>query len=126
MRIILVAACATLTAWPANAMDAWRDWFHQSRRLCPSHHVDWICNDCYLNLTEGFDRTLTVGQVRRVERIADVDHRCANVEGGFGCITSSEFYAYDRLGLMPRFVRFSCKAVKCEELVDCSRLPPGP
>ena len=32
--------------------------------------------------------------------------------------------AYDRLGLMGRFINYTCKTVKCEDAAICSRMPP--
>jgi hypothetical protein len=75
---------------------------------------------------EAFDETLGPVTSRHVAQIADAGHQCANEEAGFGCEFSTRLVAYRRLGLMPRFVRFGCKVVKCEEAGICSRMPPGP
>lgn len=110
----------------ASTGDAWKDWTQQSQARCPSHHVELICGDCYLSLVESFDATLTQAQRKRVQRIADIQSKCSDEQWGFYCEAARSFLAYKRLGLMPRFVRYGCQVVKCEEAASCSRLPPGP
>ena len=122
-KLALVAtAIGTLPVAAANA-DSWADWKRLSRERCPSHHVEWICGDCSLFLVEDFNATLSRPQQRSVERIADVRRGCAGEWGGFGCEASRRTTAYQKLGLMPRFVRYACRRIKCEEAAICSRVP---
>lgn len=113
------ASCALATA----ADDSWNRWERLSRERCPSHHVELICGDCYLFLVEDFDATLSKGQQSEVARIADTERKCAGEWGGFSCEASRSFLAYDRLGLMPRFVRYGCLRIKCQEAAICTRVP---
>ena len=125
MRALLIAGIVMLVAGPVRAASAWDDWAHRSDQQCPSKHVQWICNDCMFSLTEAFERTLTNAQMRRVSVLADDRRRCATT-WGFFCQTKGSLDAYERLGLMTSFVRSGCRTVKCEEVAECSRYPPGP
>jgi len=111
---------------PACAADSWSAWGQLWRSECPSHHVDWMCGDCYLSVVEAFDATLSEVDQTRVLKIADTQRFCAGEAMGFGCETTRSLTAYQELGLMRRFAHFSCKVVKCEEAAICSRMPPGP
>ena len=113
-------------AHSARAADAWGEWHELWRNECPSHHVESMCGDCYLNVIEAFEGTLSKKLAARVVEIADSHRRCATEEAGFSCEFSRSLIAYRDLGLMRRFAHFSCEAVKCEEVAVCSRMPPGP
>jgi hypothetical protein len=110
----------------ASTDSAWLEWERLSNERCPTHHVNWVCGSCYLNLIEGFDATLTRSQKRNVDRIADLKRNCAHEEMGFSCEAGYSFDAYKKLGLIPRFVHYGCRTVKCEFAASCSRLPPDP
>jgi hypothetical protein len=122
LAVLVIMAPALLAA---STDQAWRDWERLSREQCPSHHVEWICGDCYLFLVEGFDATLSKAQQRNVRRIADISRSCASEWGGFRCEAARSFLAYKKLGLMPQFVRYRCRIIKCEEAAVCSRAPTG-
>jgi len=125
MKLALLIIMAP--AWLSASTDqAWRDWKRLSDRQCPQRHVDWVCGDCYLNLIEGFHSILGQSQKRNVDRIADIKRQCATEQMGFGCETGRSLVAYKKLGLMPQFVRYGCRTVKCEYAASCSRLPPNP
>ena len=121
LAMIAVAAASSALATPTD--ESWSRWERLSRERCPSHHVELICGDCYLFLVEDFDATLSKAQQRDVARIADIKRKCADEWGGFGCEAARSFLAYDKLGLMPRFVRYGCLRIKCEEAAICSRVP---
>jgi len=121
---MIIAGLAGVVSTTASSHEsAWTQWERLSRERCPSHHVELICGDCYLFLVEDFDATLSVSQQRDVRRIADVKRICAEEWGGFGCEANRSFIAYEKLGLMPRFVRYSCRRIQCEEAAICSRVP---
>ncbi len=122
----------TLLSWMLSVMmisssiagqDAWRDWQSLLHQACPGHHVDWVCDGCGLQLVEAFEDTLSERVQRQIARIADIDHACAQEQIGFYCDRARHLVAFERLGLMHRFVVFGCKTVKCEEAAICSRLP---
>jgi hypothetical protein len=125
MRSGLLVGAVIAIASAADARDTWREWQHLSEVRCPSHHVDWMCGDCQLNVIEAFDATLSDQQRRKVALVADIKTRCAKETMGFGCEFVSSLDAYNKLGLMKRFVQFGCAAVKCEEAALCSHMPPG-
>jgi hypothetical protein len=126
MRLALLVGAMVAIASVADARDTWLEWKHLSAIRCPSHHVDWMCGDCQLSVIEAFDATLNDRQRRQVAQVADIKTRCTQEVMGFGCEFASNLDAYAKLGLMKRFVRFGCSAVKCEEAALCSRMPPGP
>ena len=119
---LFVGAIATST-FAAATPDAWDEWVRLSHARCPSHHVDWMPNDSYLFLVENFDGTLSKGQLRDVERIANTDRKCAGVWGGLGCNPARHMLAYQKLHLMGRFVRYGCLRIRCQETAMCSRAP---
>jgi hypothetical protein len=123
MTFAPLVAVILLAASPSVAADAWSEWGRLSHLECPTHHVELICGDCYLNLIEGFDATLTRSQQRRVAQVAAIRRDCADEVMGFNCEATRTFTAYRRLGLMRRFVRYGCETIKCEEAAICSRLP---
>jgi len=100
------------------------DWYRMTGRRCPSHHVEWICGDCQLSLVEAFDDTLSRAQKRNVAKIADINHACADESAGFSCEMAQSIHAYEKLGLMSRFVDYGCRHIRCEEAASCSKLPP--
>lgn len=124
MRTALWTLIVALTAWPALAMnDAdWDHWRQLSRRQCPNHHVTWVCDGCYLQLTVGFAHTLTRSEQMQLVKVTEFA-RCADEVAGFSCEMAVSLKAYDQLGLMHRFVNYTCKTVKCEEAALCSRMP---
>jgi len=75
---------------------------------------------------ESFDATLTKAEFKKVQRIADIQRKCSDEQFGFYCEAARSFLAYKSLGLMPRFVLYGCRTIKCEEAASCSRLPAGP
>jgi hypothetical protein len=92
------------------------------RRRCPSHHVEWLCDGCWTQLTGAFEDTLPKPVRARVSRLTDMKP-CANEGIGLSCEMGQSLAAYRRLALLPRFVAFGCKAVRCEEAALCSRFP---
>jgi hypothetical protein len=84
-----------------------------------------MCGDCKLSVVEAFGASLNERQRQQVAHVAGF-RRCADEGAGLGCEFTASLDAYKKLGLMHRFVRFGCAAVKCEEAAVCSRMPPGP
>jgi hypothetical protein len=102
------------------ADDGWARWEHELRRQCPSHHVDWICGDCYDDLIGGFSATLPAATRRKSEQIADYSRRCARETMGFSCEMAVYLDAFRRLGLLKRFTAFGCNAYRCEDVAICA------
>ena len=106
----------------AAAPTIWNEYRDLLAKDCPSHHVDWIFFDGYIDLTEGFAQRFPPATSKAVEVIADIPHRCADVMG-FTCTMERSLVAYKQLNLLGRFVKFACLKVKCEEPAVCSRVP---
>ena len=121
-KLSLLAIIASSTVASASG-DAWASWKQLSHTRCPSHHVEWMNNDAYMFLVEGFDATLERAQKRNVDRIANTERECVNTWGGLRCEATRHIIAYERLGLMSRFVGYGCRHIKCEESSICSRAP---
>ncbi|KQY31163.1 hypothetical protein ASD21_08965 [Caulobacter sp. Root1455] len=121
LRLLLLAL---LTPSMANAgEDGWAAWRAGLARTCPSHHVDWIADGSYDALLGAFNSTLDARTQAQVAAIADYDHRCAQETAGFSCEMGVHLDAFQRAGLLDRFVRFGCRTVRCEEQSLCSRFP---
>ena len=97
----------------------WQDWEMQSRLRCPAHHVERLCDECDLDLTEGFEATLSKKLQRRITRIADTGNVCKDEVAGFSCEVGASMTAYEKLGLMPDFIAFGCRHVTCDEESMC-------
>jgi len=125
--IAAVAAVLLVAASPAAALNDgnWKHWRDLAGHQCPSHHVDWVGDGEWLRLTVGFESTLTRAQRHRLgSLVASNSGPCAGEVAGFSCEMAVSLNAYDRLGLMGRFTKYTCKTVKCEDAAICSRMPP--
>ena len=119
--LVFLAVAASFASTSAIAADEWRLWQRELRLWCPTNHVDWICEDCYIDLIDDFDRTLPKRLRRNVTKIADTSHPCASEVAGFSCEMTAHLIAMNRLGLMTRFARFGCQRYRCSEGSVCTR-----
>ena len=114
-------------AWSGQASaenpSAWDAWERSLNAQCPSHHVNWICDGCYLDLIDGFEARFSSKTRERARRIADYKTHCADEIMGFSCEMERSLIAYRQLGLLRSFTKFGCKHVKCEEPALCSKFP---
>lgn len=97
------------------ADEAWRA---ELKRQCPSHHVEWLCDECWDALLAGFDRTLPTGTRRKIEKLDDWSHSCRNAMG-FSCELIVSVDTYHKLGLTRRFATYGCRHYRCEEMAMC-------
>lgn len=118
-RFLFVLAC--VLAGPALASQAtvWQSWEMQSRLRCPDRHVEWICDGCYDEVLDKFEATLSKAMRQRVSRVAGLPEACKAEVAGFSCEMGASLDAYDKLGLMPRFIEFGCSHVRCQEAALC-------
>jgi hypothetical protein len=107
----------------ARATDAWEAWEAALARDCPGRHVDWACDGCWDELIGAFEASLVRPAAARAEALADTRRACREERAGFSCEMGAYLRAWRRLGLLERFTRWGCKAVKCEEQANCSRFP---
>jgi hypothetical protein len=117
--LIASNASAASPGWPDRVRVAldhgvyWDLWEREANRQCPSHHLKWVgMSDDAADMVGGFDGILTRPMSLRVEKIADYARLCPREwNGGFGftCYLAVHARAYQRLGLLHRFVAFSCK-----------------
>src|SRR6266851_2439880 len=105
----------------ANAENIWDAWDRELRRQCPSHHVEWICGDCYDDLMAAFEKTLPANTQRKMPLNSDYAHRCATETMGFYCEMFVFLDAAARLGLLKRFAAFACRRYRCEEPALCTQ-----
>jgi hypothetical protein len=105
----------------AYATPVWDVWYSDLQHTCPSHHVEWISGDDHDELLGDFLPTLSQSTRRKVEVIVDESRRCANVMG-FYCEFEVNLDAFQKLGLLKRFVHFACHARRCEEAAICTDL----
>jgi hypothetical protein len=95
---------ATPSVAPSAAGERWTS---ALARQCPGHHVEWLGARRYAPLLAGFESTLPAAVRNRADRL-DVAQRLD---------------AYQQLGLLHRFVLYSCAQVQCEAPSACSRGP---
>ena len=98
----------------------WQDWEMQSRLRCPAHHVERLCEECYIDVLDKFDATLSRKMQQRVAKLADTSRVCKDEVAGFSCEMSASLAAYEKLGLMPDFIQFGCDHISCEEDSGCA------
>jgi hypothetical protein len=121
-RLTLLLLCAAAPA-AARAPNAWESWEAALARDCPERHVDWVCDGCWDDLIAAFQATLPRRSAARVNAVADERRVRREERIGFSCEMGAYLKAWRRLGLLERFTRWGCKAVKCEEGALCSRFP---
>jgi hypothetical protein len=112
----LVAGAGSAIAGPTGDWQAWQSELH---RQCPANHVDWIYGDGYDELAGGFVRTLPLQTRKKMDAIADYQHRCASETMGFSCELAVNLDAFRRLGLLKKFVAFGCNHYRCSEPALC-------
>jgi hypothetical protein len=122
ISILVVAFGATTALSEANDAGAWTRWQVALQQACPGRHVDWACDTCWTQLTGAFEDTLGAYDRQKISRIVDF-RDCEQEKAGFSCEMDASLRAYERVGLLRRFVAFGCQAVKCEEPALCSRFP---
>lgn len=88
---------------------------------CPSHHVDWVYGG-YDDLLYNFVKTLPESIRRKVNSITEAEsaRRCAREVAGFSCEMGVNLDAFNKLGLMDRFVEFGCRHVRCRDIALCT------
>ncbi len=96
-------------------------WEAAVAKQCPSHHLEWMCDGCYDDFLDGFERTLPKATQSKIGRIADYPHRCKNEVAGFSCEMSVHVDAMHRLGLFKRLVDYSCAEYTCSFAANCTR-----
>ena len=106
----------------AGNNDPWNVWRMKLKSQCPSQHVNWICDVCYDALLYNFEKTLPDSMRRMADSLADSAsaRRCAKEIAGFSCEMSESLDAYNKLGLMNRFVGFGCRHVRCSDIALCT------
>ena len=120
-RLVVLALVAATPA-QASVLENWTEKLHAR---CPNAHADWIADSARPGLIAAFGQSLTANENARIDQIANPALRCRSETLGFACEMSAYLEAYEKTGLLDRFVTFDCRTVKCEDLALCSRTPPG-
>jgi len=95
------------------------------KRLCPSHHVEWIPGGSYDDVIALYDAKLSQRLQREAHRIADYSRRCSHETAGLSCEWAAYIDAYWKMGRLHDFAVWTCHHVKCEEAAIC-QLPSPP
>lgn len=123
LRLVLTLAFSAIpTFLNAEDADAWNQWQVLLQRSGPKNHVDWTCDMCWTELIGAFEDTLRASDQRKISRVRDF-RGCEREQFGLSCEMGASLKAYLRTGLLRRFVKFGCRAVKCEEPALCTRFP---
>jgi len=123
LRPILCIALALSTPTLARASSAWEQYDALLARQCPSRHVDLLVDGQYPDFLASFEHGLSPALRHKVAIYPNTLHRCAGEQFGFSCETARSLEAYRRLNLMHRFVAYSCRNVRCEDMGICSQFP---
>lgn len=109
-----------LLASEARALDT-GPWEAAVAKQCPSRHLEWMCDGCYDDFLDGFERRLPKATQSKITKIADYARRCRAEVGGFSCEMAVHVDAMRRLGLFKRFVDYSCTEYSCSFQANCVR-----
>lgn len=120
--VLTLAFGAAPASLKANGAGAWKQWQALLQQSCPENHVDWAGDMSWTELTGAFEDTLGATDQRTISRFSDF-RGCEREKFGLSCEMGATLKAYERAGLLRRFVAFGCRAVKCEEPALCSRFP---
>ena len=120
--ILSLALSAAPTPIRADEANAWEQWHALLQKACPENHVDWACDTCWTQLTGAFEDTLSEAGRNKVTKNLSFQG-CEKEQIGLSCEMSAFLTAFEKAGFLPRFVRFGCRVVKCEEVALCSRFP---
>jgi hypothetical protein len=97
-------------------------WDDEIRRLCPTHHIEWIPGGSYDDVIAPYDANLSLRLQHEARRIADYSHRCSHETAGLSCEWAAYIDAYWKMGRLHDFAVWTCRHVKCEEAAIC-KLP---
>jgi hypothetical protein len=122
-RVFVVLTLSLLAQFAAaKELTTWDMYNARLAQRCPERNVGLV-PDVYLAIIEAFEKTLTPSAVNAARARADIGHQCADEWMGFYCEMAMSLEAYRQLGLLDRFVSFSCHYIRCEEGAECSELP---
>ena len=128
-QLLLAAAAAVLLAPAAQAAGetpyerAMGPYLAELDRQCPGRDLQDLSLGEFNRIMEGFDDHLTKPQQRTVER--QVGRDCRHQIAGIGCANTGSLLAYERLGVLPRFVAQVCATpVRCKAFADCEKTKP--
>jgi len=126
MRRITVALvlAGILAVSVAARADNWKAWESELHKQCPSHHVEWLYGDAYIDLIEGFGGTLRGKMQVRALKLTDHATYCSTETMGFYCDMNVNIGAYRKLGLLPKFAAYACRHYKCEAASLCKEIGP--
>ncbi len=110
-----------VSAVEARAADV-SSWERSVADQCPTHHLERMCDGCYDDFLDGFERTLPKAAQSKIRKIADYAHRCRQEVAGFSCEMTVHLDAMRRLGLLGRFVAYGCAGYTCPYAGHCVRV----
>jgi hypothetical protein len=119
---IILAVLVWPAAMAAAERDPWRDWLDELHRRCPSHRIDWLCDQCNFDLIDEFASTLDPKQQKKFSDVADSLTNCENETGGFTCEFSTALRAFRKTHLLGRLADFACHRYRCTEAALCNKL----
>lgn len=114
-----LALTGLFTVSGAAGADNWKAWESEIHKQCPSHHVEWLYGDAYIDLIEEFGGTLHGKTQARALKLTDHATYCSTETMGFYCDMNVNIGAHKKLGLLPKFVAFACRRYRCEAAALC-------
>jgi hypothetical protein len=115
----LLAAIPSNTA--ALTMEGWIGAVHH---VCPTHHLEWYCDDCWDDIYGGYEKSLPPALQDKVAANID-DSPCTVDMAGLSCDMAVNILAIGRAGLFNDFVKWSCQHFSCEDAAICSEIHPS-
>ena len=117
--ILVCLSCVSVTLAAEVNQNVWGKWRKAWEQQCPSRHLDLLADSEQDELITDFENTLQQSINKKVDTIADIDKRCADVKIGFYCEMAVYLDAYVKLGLLHNFTAFGCHRYKCIEAAWC-------
>ena len=122
LKQLLAIFCGLMLAAPAAARTpyerAMAPYLAALHRQCPGRDLEDLSLGDLNLIMEGFDERLASAQKQSVAR--QVRLECRHSIAGLGCANTGALLAYERLGVLPRFVSQVCATSwRCTAFADC-------
>ncbi len=89
------------------------------RKRCPSHHIEWLGDGAYDEITNSYEAHLPPHLRNKVYRIVNDGLNCADEVAGLSCEWDATIEAYWKINRLEDFSAWMCHHVKCRETALC-------
>lgn len=116
---VLIALLTMPAVAMAHSIDIQKLYDAETKRRCPSHHVEWLGNGAYDEITSAYEARLSPHLRQKVSRISNGGHRCSDEVAGLSCEWDATIEAYWKINRLTDFAAWMCNHVKRQESALC-------